>query len=679
MVRACRTSHAGGTQKRTHEQGDGWEEERQKEKGLAAVKTFSKIWVGWLVANCVLPAVWAQPAVNNPSGGAAAIAAIQQAPDPSAAVAAYANGFAIDRKDPKLYEAYVARMIDLGLPEMAYHQAQTLTTLDSNNGLAWGVVAYVDARRSQMPEAISAINLAGQLVPDNTFVEHTAGEMVAWYDLKADKINLPISAKDGVAKMRGLMGKHPTFIEAYNTAKAAYQSQANAPTGSSGPSSQLTPDQAAPPQYQPTPNVEAVPSEPVAPQALPAPLVPQADYSADPIAPLGYADSAPPPVYYADSYPSYYDTGLDFYSDWGPGWIAPTPWCWWEPCGFWNGCSFSPFGSVCLFGDFDDFHHLRGDRFGRFGHGDHFGTGNRFGHGDHTGRNFVSGRGGSFGERSNPALWHGNARGRGSFFGAPARPSSSAVQFGRASFQNRTPTADGATHWWAGAGQRNVTSAAARNARTTPATTFQQPGQLQPARPILAQGATPARGVPGSPTLGSRSSVSSTLPLTRSASSAYGAYRTAPMTGSSYLGQSYRAPVYSASRPPASGAGSWGGYRPVPAPWSQSGRAQVYAMPHWSAPRVGSYGGYYRSPAASYGSYGGGWRGSTALHSYGGGSFGGFRGGSSLGSSGGSHYSGGGFSGGSLGGGSHGGGFGGGSHGGGFSGGGSHGGGGGHR
>ena len=96
---------------------------------------------------------------------AAAIQAIEQAPDPSAAVAAYVNGAAVDRNDPKLSEAYVARMVDLGLPELAFHQAQTLTTLESNNGLAWGVIAYVEARRGNMAEAISAINLAGQFAP----------------------------------------------------------------------------------------------------------------------------------------------------------------------------------------------------------------------------------------------------------------------------------------------------------------------------------------------------------------------------------------------------------------------------------------------------------------------------------------------------------------------------------
>src|SRR5258708_21372566 len=83
-------------------------------------------------------AVVAEPTMD------AAIQAVQQASDPSAAIAAYANGFAIDRNNPRLYDAYVSRMVDLGLPEMAYHHAQTLTTLQSNNASTWAVVAYVD-------------------------------------------------------------------------------------------------------------------------------------------------------------------------------------------------------------------------------------------------------------------------------------------------------------------------------------------------------------------------------------------------------------------------------------------------------------------------------------------------------------------------------------------------------
>ena len=121
------------------------------------------------------------------------------------------------------------RMVDLGLPELAFHQAQMLTTLQSNNGLAWGVVAYVEARRGNMAEAISAINLAGQFAPNNPLVERTAGEIIAWYDIKADKATLSENAQRGLATIRQLLGKSPEFANAYETAKKAYQAQARAP------------------------------------------------------------------------------------------------------------------------------------------------------------------------------------------------------------------------------------------------------------------------------------------------------------------------------------------------------------------------------------------------------------------------------------------------------------------
>ena len=179
------------------------------------------------ISSCVLAAVWGE-STSSPEL-AAAIQAIEQAPDPSATVAAYANGAAVDRNDPKLSEAYVMRMVDLGLPELAFHQAQTLTTLQSDNGLAWGVVAYVEARRGNMAEAISAINLAGQLEPNNPLVERTAGEIMAWYDIKADKATLSENAQRGLATIRQLLEKYPEFANAYETAKKAYRAQASGP------------------------------------------------------------------------------------------------------------------------------------------------------------------------------------------------------------------------------------------------------------------------------------------------------------------------------------------------------------------------------------------------------------------------------------------------------------------
>ena len=163
------------------------------------IPVFLGMW-GWGLATA--PGL---PAATTVDAGA--IQAIQQAADPSAAVAAFANGFAVDRNNPKLYGAYITRMVDLGLPELAYHQAEVLTTLEANNGLAWGVVGYVHARRGDMPDAISAIVLAGQAAPDSQFVQRTAGEIVAWYDLKADKSQIPDNAKSGLAAIRGRLAR----------------------------------------------------------------------------------------------------------------------------------------------------------------------------------------------------------------------------------------------------------------------------------------------------------------------------------------------------------------------------------------------------------------------------------------------------------------------------------------
>ena len=235
--------------------------------------------------SCVLAAAWGE-STSLPEL-AAAIQAIEQAPDPSATVAAYVNGAAVDRNDPKLSEAYMIRMVDLGLPELAFHQAQTLTTLQSNNGLAWGVVAYVEARRGNMAEAISAINLAGQFAPTTPLVERTAGEIMAWYHIKADKATLSENAHRGLATIRRLLEKSPEFANAYETARKAYQAQTRAP------------EQAEPP-------------ETVSP---------------------------------SESENSYSD--YSYVSD--AGWVESTPWWWWQPVGFFAGSSFVPLTTVIVF------------------------------------------------------------------------------------------------------------------------------------------------------------------------------------------------------------------------------------------------------------------------------------------------------------------------------------------
>jgi hypothetical protein len=318
---------------------------------------------------------------------AGAIQAIQQASDPSAAIAAYANGIATDRNNPRIHEAYIAKMVDLGLPEMAFHQAESLTGLESNNGLAWGVVAYVDARRGQMSEAISAVVLAGQFAPDNAFVQRTAGELTAWYDLKADKSALSDSTKDAMVKIRANLEKRTAFADAYNAATKAYKGQTN----TTQPPAQSS----------------------VAPNPAPAATADQQAYSTEPVPgsygppyPYDYGDYAayPPPYAYYPDYGPYY---------WGPGWISPAAWWWW-PVGSWFGFSFFPCSSFCVFdhhhGHFHDgfhngnFHSHNGfvAHNGSF-HGTH--NGGKF-FSSHTGPNFGKGSA-TFGHMGNSANFHG--------------------------------------------------------------------------------------------------------------------------------------------------------------------------------------------------------------------------------------------------------------------------------
>jgi hypothetical protein len=589
------------------------------------------------------PAAQAESTPN--AGNSAAIEAIHQAPDPSAVVAAYANGTALTPNDPKLSEAYVARMVELGLPEMAYHQAQTLTMLQSNNGLAWGVVAYVNARRGRMPEAIGAINLAGQFAPDNKFVAHTAGELFAWYDFKADQTSLPDNARNGLAKIRGRLEKQTAFSEAYDRAHQAYQAQAQPPSQATP----AAPAQATQQQYAPVYQGPTAPQVPAAPMA---PLAPQSGIPSDQYAPLTYAAPIAEPAYYPDYSAPYYDWAPDYCYDWGPGWCAPAPWWWWQPCGYWGGCGFFPFGSVCLFGGFggfNDFRHFHHD--GDFGRGDRFGRGGQFGRGDHFGNN------GSFARVGDPSVWHRGSQGRGSFFGTPARPSDAVARWANQGAQSARPaltSASTGSHWWSGSAQRSPTAGTAAGARSAPLSGFADRSSFAPLSPMAGRSAS----VPAAQSsLAPRPMASASMWNGGSAG-----YRTTQVAPNNWSGRTYVGRGYAT----VPNAASSGAYRAAP-----SYRVPVYAAPRWAPSTGGSFGGYRAAPYS-----GGGWRGGVTMapHYSGGNSFsGGFRGGSSIGSSGGYHGGsiGGGFSGGFHGGGSFGGG--------GLSGGGHGGGGGGHR
>jgi hypothetical protein len=284
-------------------------------------KRFSAFLLGAATIAWFAGPAWAQaiPAPSQSSTPALAgnvapdVQAIQQAADPSAAIAALANVAATDRASGLAQAAFVSKMVDFGMPELAFHQAEAVVKADPGNGTAWAVLAYVSARQSKMPDALSDIVQAGQRTPGDAFVQRTAGELLAWYELNFTKVTIPSDSKVSLDALRKRFADQKPFVEAYQQAKDALTNQAAAPA----------PQQPAPP-----------------PAEQPTGYAPDSgQYEYPPVTVVYPADN-----YYVSSNP-WLTCEPAYYTDW-----------WWQPYGFFWGPSFFP-GSA--FFDRDDFHHHR--------------------------------------------------------------------------------------------------------------------------------------------------------------------------------------------------------------------------------------------------------------------------------------------------------------------------------
>ena len=176
----------------------------------------------------------AQPSAGaDPAGGAAQAAAldvflrtIAEEANPTAITVAYGRGTALLPKSVKLHEAYVRRMIQLGQLALAYQPAQVLTKLEPQNGLAWAVVAHMHAGRDEYEQALTAVVNAAALSRHEPFVLDVAGQMVAWFDHKADKEKIDPAVCRSLAKIREDLAKQKPFTQAYDAAKAFFDEQA---------------------------------------------------------------------------------------------------------------------------------------------------------------------------------------------------------------------------------------------------------------------------------------------------------------------------------------------------------------------------------------------------------------------------------------------------------------------
>lgn len=231
-----------------------------------------------------------------------ATSSIYTAADPSAAIEAYGRAIAGAQDKLAVETAYVQRMISFGLPEMATSQARDLVAKSPNNGQAWAVLAYANAKKGDTPAAVEQLLSAADRSPDDSFVQRTAGQVVAFCDTQANKSTFPAETQRALETLRQKIGNREAFASAYQQTRndlsagpTTNQSQAAAPT-TTVPST----DQASVP-LQPEPAQPYVTQPYVAQPYVAAPAVPLYPYPSD---------------YYDQSYYYGQPTGYYYRSNW---------------------------------------------------------------------------------------------------------------------------------------------------------------------------------------------------------------------------------------------------------------------------------------------------------------------------------------------------------------------------
>jgi len=205
------------------------------------------------------------------------IRAIETAQDPSSAINAYADAKAAEPNNLAVQQAYLRKMVSFQLPEMAEAQAREIINRDTRDPIAWAVLAYMHAKEDMTNQALTEIAVAVQRAPDDEFVMRTAGQLLAWYDVKADKNQIPEALRNSVEGMRRDLAGRAIFTDTYAKATDAYRAAATT---------------------EPAPGNAGVGIAPV------APVVP----------------AAPPDTYVPanNGYPYYTDYGAPYYQPWYP-------------------------------------------------------------------------------------------------------------------------------------------------------------------------------------------------------------------------------------------------------------------------------------------------------------------------------------------------------------------------
>ena len=178
---------------------------------------FVGVWLS-LTARAGAPGATTRPAA---SAAADAIAVIEAAEDAIVAISAYARGRAAAPEDLKLHKAFLRRMTRAKLPGLAHEAARKVVSAEPDNGLAWAVIAHVQAAGGRLEEALWSVVQAAGHRPDDPFVLQTAGALLGRYERQKDRVKVPKVLAAMLKRLAGELAGRKAFDEAYRAARPA--------------------------------------------------------------------------------------------------------------------------------------------------------------------------------------------------------------------------------------------------------------------------------------------------------------------------------------------------------------------------------------------------------------------------------------------------------------------------
>ena len=159
------------------------------------------------------------------------IATIRASSDPSGIVEAYSRGIAANPDSRELLQAYVGKMADLGMPELAGSQARKLLSMEPTNGVAMAIMADDLLRSGDISQALAGAAAAVEQAGDNAFVLRMAGNIIGSYDARSPRPSISPVLKKSIDDLNLRLAKKTAFTDAYNRATADMRKQTAARLG----------------------------------------------------------------------------------------------------------------------------------------------------------------------------------------------------------------------------------------------------------------------------------------------------------------------------------------------------------------------------------------------------------------------------------------------------------------